>query len=168
MLDYAWIIPAIPALSFVLILFFGKKLPKHGSEIGITALAVSFVLACVTAVQWIQHVNDAEGKSAGGVLQAFGKGFLAHSGDHETVVKPVINTVTWWQNGGVKFTDRHPDRRPRGDDALRRHADLAAGAHLLHELHARRHALHLLLRRAEPLHCVDAHCSSSPRTRSSC
>ena len=65
MLDYAWIIPAIPALSFVLILFFGKKLPKHGSEIGITALAISFVLACVTAVQWIQHVNDAEGKSAG-------------------------------------------------------------------------------------------------------
>ncbi len=83
MLDYAWIIPAIPALSFVLILFFGKKMPKHGSEIGITALAISFVLACVTAVQWIQHVNDAEGKSAGGVLQAFGKGFLAHSGDHE-------------------------------------------------------------------------------------
>ncbi len=104
MLNYAWIIPAIPALSFVLILFFGKRLPKHGSEIGITALSISFVLACITAVQWIQHVNDAEGKSAGGVLQAFGKGFLAHSGDHETVVKPVINTVTWWQNGGVKFT----------------------------------------------------------------
>ncbi len=104
MLDYAWIIPAIPAVSFVLILFFGKKMPRHGSEIGITALAVSFLLSCITAVQWIQHVNDAEGKSAGGVLQAFGKGFLAHSGDHETVVKPVINTVTWWQNGGVKFT----------------------------------------------------------------
>ena len=49
-------------------------------------------------------MNDAEGKSAGGVLQAFGKGFFAHGGEHETVVKPVINTVTWWQNGGVKFT----------------------------------------------------------------
>jgi NADH:ubiquinone oxidoreductase subunit 5 (subunit L)/multisubunit Na+/H+ antiporter MnhA subunit len=96
MLDYAWIIPAIPALSFVLILFFGKKMPRHGSEIGITAIAASFVLSCIAAVQWIQHVNDAEGKSAGGVLQAFGKGFLAHGGDHEAVVKPVINTVTWW------------------------------------------------------------------------
>ena len=38
MLDHAWIIPAIPVLSFVLILFFGKKMPKHGSEIGITAV----------------------------------------------------------------------------------------------------------------------------------
>jgi NADH-quinone oxidoreductase subunit L len=104
MLDYAWLIPAIPAASFVLILFFGKKMPRHGSEIGIAAVGVSFVLACVTAVQWIQRVNDAEGKSAGGALQAFGKGFFAHGGEHDTVVKPVINTVTWFQNGGVKFT----------------------------------------------------------------
>ena len=104
MLDYAWIIPAIPAVSFVLILFFGKRMPRQGSEIGIAAVGASFVLSCITAVQWIQRVNDAAGKSAGGVLQAFGKGFLAHGGDHEAVVKPVINTVTWWQNGGVKFT----------------------------------------------------------------
>ena len=61
MLDYAWIIPAIPVLSFVLILFFGKKLPKGGSEIGITAVGATFVLACITAYQWIQRVEDAAG-----------------------------------------------------------------------------------------------------------
>ena len=36
MLSYAWIIPVIPVVSFLLILFFGKKMPKGGSEIGIT------------------------------------------------------------------------------------------------------------------------------------
>ena len=38
----AWLIPAIPVLSFWLILFFGKKLPRKGSEIGIAALAIAF------------------------------------------------------------------------------------------------------------------------------
>ncbi len=60
MLDNAWIIPLIPAASFVLILLFGKKMPRKGSEIGIAALGVCFALALVTNFQWFQHVNDAE------------------------------------------------------------------------------------------------------------
>jgi NADH-quinone oxidoreductase subunit L len=104
MLDYAWLIPAIPAFSFVLILFFGKKMPRQGSEIGIVAVGTSFVLACVTAVQWIQRVNTASDAQGMGFLQAFGRGVLLHGGKSETVVKPVIHSVTWWQNAGVKFT----------------------------------------------------------------
>ena len=42
MLNYGWIIPAIPAVSFILILLFGKHFPKKGSEIGIAALSASF------------------------------------------------------------------------------------------------------------------------------
>ena len=57
MLDQAWLIPTIPALSFVAILFFGKRLPRKGSEIGILAVGSSFVLACVTAVQWIHKLD---------------------------------------------------------------------------------------------------------------
>ena len=53
MLENIWIIPAIPVLSFFLILFFGKRLPKGGSEIGVTALAAVFVLSVVAGVQWI-------------------------------------------------------------------------------------------------------------------
>ena len=60
MLQHAWIIPLIPAASFLLILAFGKHLPKKGSEIGIAALGVCFALALVTNVQWFHHVNDAE------------------------------------------------------------------------------------------------------------
>jgi NADH-quinone oxidoreductase subunit L len=102
MLDYAWIIPAIPFASFWLILFFGKKLPRQGSEIGIAALAASFVLSCVVAVEWIQRVDDAAGHEGMGTLKAFGKGFMAAGGE-EHVVTPVIHTVTWWQNGFAEF-----------------------------------------------------------------
>jgi NADH-quinone oxidoreductase subunit L len=60
MLENAWIIPLIPAASFFLILFFGKRLPFKGSEVGIAAVGIAFVLAIATNVQWFDHVNDAE------------------------------------------------------------------------------------------------------------
>ena len=101
MLDAAWIIPLIPALSFVLILFFGKKMPRQGSEIGIVAIATTFVLSCITAVQWIQRVNKFEGHQEG--LRAFGKSFMLSTGEHGAIVKPVVHSVTWWQNGAFKF-----------------------------------------------------------------
>jgi NADH-quinone oxidoreductase subunit L len=63
-LEQAWIIPVIPAVSFFLILLFGKRLPRKGSELGVAAVGVAFVLAIVTQVQWFQHVNDAEHESA--------------------------------------------------------------------------------------------------------
>jgi NADH-quinone oxidoreductase subunit L len=62
-LEQAWIIPVIPAVSFFLILLFGKRMPRKGSELGIAAVGAAFVLAAVTQVQWFQHVNDAEHES---------------------------------------------------------------------------------------------------------
>jgi NADH-quinone oxidoreductase subunit L len=102
MLDQAWLIPTIPALSFFAILFFGKRLPRKGSEIGILAVGSSFVLACITGVQWINRVDDATGNKEG-LVGAFGKGLIASSGGAEAVVQPVIHHVEWWQNGPVKF-----------------------------------------------------------------
>jgi NADH-quinone oxidoreductase subunit L len=42
---YAWLIPSFPAVSFFLIVFFGKRMPRRGSEIGIAAVLLSFVLS---------------------------------------------------------------------------------------------------------------------------
>src|SRR5215207_8180400 len=53
MLDYAWAVPLIPAISFLIILFFGKRLPRKGSEVGIAALTASFVIALLGALEWI-------------------------------------------------------------------------------------------------------------------
>ncbi len=94
MLNHAWIIPLIPAISFFLIIGFGKKLPMKGSEIGLASIFTSLLLSIITAVQWIHHTNAA----ATGEASA-GEGGAAH----EAVVKPVIKVFTWWSNGGIKF-----------------------------------------------------------------
>ena len=57
MLAHAWIIPLIPAVSFVLILALGKKLKHGGSEIGIASVAICFVLALAVGIGWIGRVN---------------------------------------------------------------------------------------------------------------
>ncbi len=103
MLDYAWIIPVIPVVSFLLILFFGKKMPKGGSEIGIVAVGSSFVLSCITAVQWFQRVEDASGAHGTEAIKAFGKGLLS-AGEEHVIVEPVIHTITWWRNGALDFS----------------------------------------------------------------
>jgi NADH-quinone oxidoreductase subunit L len=109
MLDHVWIIPAIPAVSFVVILLFGKRLPFKGAEVGIAAISASFLLACVVVAQWIDKVESVTGHSEG--LAALGRGFLGGAesggpgggGHGGAEVEPIVHGVTWWQNGGVKF-----------------------------------------------------------------
>ncbi len=55
---HVWIIPALMALSFLLILLFGKKMPKKGAEIGILFVGAAFVLSLITAGNWISWTND--------------------------------------------------------------------------------------------------------------
>jgi len=43
--EHAWLIPAIPFVSLLLIWWFGKRLPKGGAEIGITLMLADLVLA---------------------------------------------------------------------------------------------------------------------------
>ena len=77
-LEHAFLIPIVPAVAFALILFFGKRMPMKGSEIGIASMVVSLVLAIGTTYQWIHR--------------------------SETTVEPVIRKVVWWQAGGVQFS----------------------------------------------------------------
>jgi NADH-quinone oxidoreductase subunit L len=101
-LDQAWLIPLIPALSFVVILLIGRRMPRHGSEVGVAAVGISFLLSCGAAMQWINRVQDAEGGSALGALGR-GVGRLGAEGS-EAPVLPVLHSVTWFQNAGVKLT----------------------------------------------------------------
>jgi NADH-quinone oxidoreductase subunit L len=105
MLRNAWLIPLLPALSFVVILLFGKRLPRKGAEVGIAAVGASLVMACIAAWQWIDRVEDAAGSGGGEEhargLAAFGKGlFLGEGGEH-AAVEPVTRSITWFQNGGI-------------------------------------------------------------------
>jgi NADH-quinone oxidoreductase subunit L len=119
-LEQAWIIPVIPALSFFGILLFGKRLPRKGSELGIAAVGVAFVLALVANVQWFQHVNDAESESepteehAAAVVPVSGvpEGEISapqtpeqegEESEEHTAIEPVTNEWTWFQNGGTEI-----------------------------------------------------------------
>ena len=59
-LTHAWLIPALPALSFLLILFFGKRIlgPTRAHWIGIPFVVAAFVLALLTAGAWVQRSGD--------------------------------------------------------------------------------------------------------------
>ncbi|MCU0312200.1 MAG: NADH-quinone oxidoreductase subunit L [Acidimicrobiales bacterium] len=58
LLDKVWILPAVMAASFLIILFVGKRLGTRAtSGIGIGAVGICFVLSLVVAGQWIDRVN---------------------------------------------------------------------------------------------------------------
>jgi NADH-quinone oxidoreductase subunit L len=81
-LENAWLIPIIPAISFALIIFFGKRMPKKGSEFGVASMLGALVLSAGAAYQWIQRVNGAE---------------------EGAYIAPIVKTWTWWQNEGVSL-----------------------------------------------------------------
>jgi NADH-quinone oxidoreductase subunit L len=56
---HVWIVPALMGLSFLLILLFGKKMPKKGAEIGIFFVAVCLLFALATAWNWATWNHDA-------------------------------------------------------------------------------------------------------------
>jgi NADH-quinone oxidoreductase subunit L len=102
-LENVWLIPAIPALSFLLILFFGKKLPRGGSEIGIAAVAIAFILAALTAGQWIGERDgsaDAVPHEEAAIELAVGEEVHAA----EAGVGPVIESYTWFELGPYEIT----------------------------------------------------------------
>ena len=88
-LTHAWLVAALPALSFVLILLFGKRLlgPTRAHYIGIPFLAAAFVLALLTAGAWIQHSGDHAHSDREALLGVDGKcatvGAAAAAGDEE-------------------------------------------------------------------------------------
>ena len=59
-LEHAWLIPVIPAVAFFLIILFGKKMPRGGSEIGIASMVAALVIAAGAAYQWIDLVNHTD------------------------------------------------------------------------------------------------------------
>jgi NADH-quinone oxidoreductase subunit L len=130
-LENAWIIPLLPAISFVLILFFGKRMPKKGAEVGIAAVGLAFAFAVITGFAWIDHrdnfefegappgeevehsdeessavIIEADGSASGDDLvltaDAEAEGEEGHGEEAHPYVA-VQNSVQWLQSGGIEF-----------------------------------------------------------------
>ena len=61
---HVWILPAVMAGSFLLILLFGKRLPFKGAEVGITAVSICLLFALATAFNWATWGADSPTVSA--------------------------------------------------------------------------------------------------------
>ena len=58
MSDYAWLIPLLPAVSAAIIIFFGKRMPKKGAEVGIAAIVLALGLSVAVAADVFSHNFD--------------------------------------------------------------------------------------------------------------
>jgi NADH-quinone oxidoreductase subunit L len=54
-LEYAWLVPVLPLLSAALIAAFGKLMPGQGTELGIAAVAIGWVVS--VGIAWHTFVN---------------------------------------------------------------------------------------------------------------
>ncbi len=128
--ENAWLIPALPAASFLLILFFGKRLPFKGAEIGIAAVGSAFVLAVLTTFTWIGDIQSAEhGESEEHSLVVDGGETIAvaltaeegEDGHGAARGAPIVTEVEWFGIG----TDAN--RTTLGAEA--NHSESSAGDH---------------------------------------
>ena len=88
MTEYAWLIPLIPVLAFVLIIAFGRRLPGEGAYVAIAAMLTSFVMSVVLAVQWFAHSTPPYPPLAGGDIGG---------------VEPFSRSVNWMPGLGVNM-----------------------------------------------------------------
>ncbi len=120
--NYVWLIPAVMAASFLFILFFSKRLSIKPHLVGVPAVVGSFLFALVIAFSWIGYNGDVNEAQAGPISCAGGEVAVGGS-NHDTEAAaegegegegggesghgeqrfspcPVVNDVTWFQNGG--------------------------------------------------------------------
>ncbi len=127
MLENIWLIPAVTASSFFLIIFFGKREPNKGATIGIAALALAFAFSTISVVSWISRPADFEVapahaiESAGATVDSGSHADDTHAADSHAVdehavdeassegahhAEPIRHPVTrsweWFNNGQIK------------------------------------------------------------------
>ncbi len=96
--DHAWLIPALPAASALVIMLFGRRMARGGAEVGIAAIGVAFVLAVlvavevftanVSAVAEVEAADTEEHALAGEQVASTGSLALTEAGEGEETAIP--------------------------------------------------------------------------------
>src|SRR5919106_2864064 len=58
--DLMWLVPLLPAVSFLVILFFGKRFPDKGHGLGILAIGIAFLLSLAGFIDLITGAETVE------------------------------------------------------------------------------------------------------------
>ena len=111
MLGLVWLLPALMAGAFVITLFFGKRLPYKGAEVGTGAIVVSFVLSIIAVVQWVNRpVHAVVGGTEGEALRTLGGGLnrfmvqLAEAANGGGGLRqPVEKITSWYRDGNINI-----------------------------------------------------------------
>ncbi len=104
MIDKVWIIPAIMAASFLVILFFGKRWGTRATAgIGIVAVSICLMLSVIVAGNWISRVNHPPTGAAlaADIVQA--NGLTPQTGE---TIGEEVNSATK-DSGETVSTDSH-------------------------------------------------------------
>lgn len=119
--DYVWVVPALPAASFLLILLFGKRLRFKGAEIGIAAVGLACLYALATTFTWIGDIQSAQSENEEQSLTYFEDETAAGVGSTQVQLTaddgargaPIINEMEWF---GIGEGAAQPVLVPEGDD----------------------------------------------------
>ena len=111
MLEQVWMLPALMVGAFVITLFFGKRLPKKGAEVGTAAVALCLVLSTVAIFNWNsrpaghsaeaateQSVEVEAGHSTEGSEAAHSEESTAES---QGIREAIIKQVSWYKDGNI-------------------------------------------------------------------
>ena len=61
--EFAFLIPLLPALAFVITFFFGRKMPSGGAIVPILAIAASFVISFVITLGLLANPEEVVSQS---------------------------------------------------------------------------------------------------------
>jgi NADH-quinone oxidoreductase subunit L len=113
-LENAWVIPALTFVSFWLVILFGRRLPRGGSEIALAAVGLAFLLSCVAVGQWTDRPTvhaEAGGAVAGAEAAEPAEGGAAaepaeaaEEEEAHPLREAVDRTWTWYRVGDVEIT----------------------------------------------------------------
>jgi len=104
MIDKVWIIPALMAASFLVILFFGKRWGTRATAgIGIASVSICLILSVVVAGNWISRVNHPPTGAALAADIAAANGLTPQTGE---TIGEEVNAATK-DSGETVTTDSH-------------------------------------------------------------
>ncbi len=120
---HIWIVPVLAVVSFVLTLFFGKRLPLKGPEFGLVLVGLAFLFSVAAMFQWTTHSTtdlergspaalsavarspgDASAGAGGTVAAPTAPAERAGGAEAPAKVRPYYEKeVTWFQVGANKI-----------------------------------------------------------------